>query len=89
MNEQERELVLRLLSDRIRWLIGQVHTQDLLSRPVEPGHWRWADVKPGGYGKKSPEELEADQERAARERDKYREELAVAESAFQKVNNHA
>lgn len=51
------------LRNRCWQLRNQVREAEILSRPVAPGHWRWADVKSDGYGRKSEEELAADRER--------------------------
>lgn len=80
----ETELIIRLLSDRIRQLNSMIRTADNLSNPVPDGHWRWADVK-GAYGHKSEAELALDRAGARMRAQRLRDEQAVAVSAIRKA----
>lgn len=64
MSDEEYTLVRDLLDGRIRQLRGECRQLEALSRPVPEGKWRWADVKTGGYGRKSEAELAGDRVRA-------------------------
>lgn len=73
------EEVQKVLRDYCWSLRNRIREADNLSEPVPAGHWRWADVKTDGYGRKSEEELAADRDRNRALAVTLREELAVIE----------
>lgn len=69
----------KVLRDYCWALRNKIRAADDLSEPCPPGSWRWADVKPGGYGRKTEEELAADRDRNRALALSLRQELAVIE----------
>lgn len=55
----ELDVTRRALLAEARNLENQYRTALDLSEPCTPGHWRWADVKLSGYGRKPEAELQA------------------------------
>lgn len=82
LTEGQRALVEGLLRNRVWQLKLLVEESKNLSQPVTPGRWRWADVKAGGHGHKSEEELAADRARAAERLVRFTEELDDARVAL-------
>lgn len=78
LTQPQIEEIRKLLDSRIGWLRRQIRAQESLSEPCPPGRWRWADVKPGGYGRKSEQELARDRAAAAKSVTVHRAELEVA-----------
>lgn len=85
MTQEQTDLVTWLLTRHMYWLRHQIGEQDDLSRPVPEGHWRWADVKTNGYGRKPAEELAADRARAAAKVARYTAELEAAQGAYEEL----
>jgi hypothetical protein len=71
--------VEKTLRNRCQELHNQIRQADILSKPVAPGHWRWADTKYGGTVRKNEEELAAGRERNRRLAVTLRRELAQVE----------
>jgi hypothetical protein len=83
--QEESALLARLLDEHIWGLRNAIRAADLLSKPVEPGRWRWADVKFGGYARKTADEMAEDQARETVKAARLRDELAVAVAARARI----
>lgn len=82
MNADMRALLLELLHDEVRQVQNQIREADMLSRPVEPGHWRWADMTTSGYHRKSEAELAEMYERNRVRAAEARQRLELVRSAL-------
>lgn len=85
MDEKEHTLVRKLLAERAYQLRNLIRENESLAVPCPPGSWRWADMS-GAYSRKTEQELAVDRARAVQRAADYRDELALAESAWRKVN---
>lgn len=85
MTQDERDLTARLLRAHHMHVTRLIMEVEQLSRAVPEGHWRWHDLHPDGYTRKTEDELAADRERHARRLAELRTERAVTESALAAV----
>jgi hypothetical protein len=81
VSDEARAMLLELLTAEARHQRDTIREADLLSRPVEAGHWRWADISTDGYHRKTPIELAdmyvRNQKRAAAARERLTLVLAT------------
>lgn len=82
ISSDTRALLLGLLNDEARRARNTIREADLLSKPVEAGHWRWADNDTSGYHRKSEAELTEMYERNRVRAIEARKRLELVRSAL-------